>query len=89
MAASQKPTRQKQPLEPLTSRLFPLTRSDVDTLAVLTHDMTDRLGRAISAAAVIRALIRLAGDGQVESAVLVEGIEQELQAGRLWGKKRH
>ena len=87
MAVTRKPTSEKQPLEPLTPRLAPLTPSDIKTLSTLAEDMTDRIGRTISAAAVVRALIRLAGNGQVKSETIAEQIEQELEAGRVWGTK--
>jgi len=87
MSAVKKSTRKKEPLEPLLSRLFPLTPSDVAILASLARGMTDRLGRSISGAAVIRALVRLAGAGTVTGGMIAEQISQELQTGRLWGKR--
>lgn len=66
---------------------MPLTRSDSKTLSALAEEMTDRLGRTISAAAVVRALIRLAGNGQVKGEAIAEQVEQELEAGRVWGTK--
>lgn len=56
-------------------------------LAFLAQAMTDRIGRTISAGAVIRALIRCADKGQVRAEAIVEEIAAELQAGRLWGSK--
>lgn len=85
-ANNQKPETEKL-LKPLTPRLAPLTPSDIKTLSALAEEMTDRLGRTISAAAIVRALIRLAGNGQVTGDAIAEQVEQELQAGRMWGMK--
>jgi hypothetical protein len=89
MKPAQKAKRKKQPVEPLTPRLFPLTASDVQLLSSLAQDMTDRLGRGISGAAVIRALVRLAGKGTVTGETIAEQVETELAAGRVWGTKPH
>jgi hypothetical protein len=88
MPAAKKLPCQKQPLEPLTKRLVPLTASDITTLTALAQETSDRLGRTISGAAVMRALVRLAGKGTVTGKAIAEEVEQELKSGRLWGKKR-
>lgn len=73
--------------EPLFITSLALTRSDVDILQRLAKDAEDAIGRRISKATVARALIRYVeqqGLGSQLSAL----IEQELNSGVVWGKKR-
>jgi hypothetical protein len=96
-----KPTPQKDPLPlrrrqpspqppPLQMRMFTVTQDDQATLDRLSKDLRDYSGRAVSASAVLRALVRFAGRqpyqwGLTELSPL---IEQEMGAGVLWGKKK-
>jgi hypothetical protein len=88
MPAAKKLPCQKQPLEPLTKRLVPLTPSDTETLTALAQEASDRIGRTIGGAAIVRALIRLAGAGALSGETIAEQIEREVKTGRHWGAKK-
>jgi hypothetical protein len=90
--ATQKQTAKKRtpPTHPqqLHIHTFPLTRQDAASLAALAQACTDALGRRISRAGVLRALIRLT-DQTIPLAAVVGAVEEELNAGRKWGRIPH
>lgn len=63
-----------------------LTPDTMGTLKRLSRDTSDVLGRSISSSAIVRALIRQAG--QSNSEMLVSEVEKELNAGVRWGKQK-
>jgi hypothetical protein len=67
-----------------------LPLADQDILDRLSTELTDYTSRTISGSAVIRALIRYAGQQpyQWDLSALSPLVEQEMGAGVLWGKKR-
>ncbi|HJY81796.1 MAG TPA: hypothetical protein VKK81_12020 [Candidatus Binatia bacterium] len=54
-------------------------------LADLAQECRDYHGRAVSAGAIMRALIRLAKRGAVERSAVLRETEAELLSGRRWG----
>ena len=87
--APRKTTRKKTPPEPLHFRGFPLTTGDSATLARLSLDASDCVGRTISQSAIVRALVRHAGrqGEQWLQEHILPHLESEIDAGVLWGKK--
>jgi hypothetical protein len=77
------------PTEPLRVYSVKLTPAVVDLLLYLGQDASDALGWTVSSSAVIRALIQHAGQQPSEWAATAIHplIEQEIAAGRVWGKK--
>src|SRR5262245_61937231 len=83
-----KTRRQKRVI--LTPALFPLRQENADTLARLSQEASDIIGRRIGAAAVVRALVNYAerqGPAWAREH-LFPLIEAELQAGVRWGGKK-
>jgi hypothetical protein len=76
--------------EPLVVRSFTLTPTLDKTVKQFAQEASDTLGWTISTSAVIRALVRYAehqGDGWVRSE-LFPLVEQELNAGVIWGSRK-
>jgi hypothetical protein len=76
--------------EPLVVRSFTLTPTLDKTLKRISQDVTDYTGWTVSTSALIRALVRYAehqGDGWAMSE-LFPFIEQELNAGVIWGSRK-
>jgi hypothetical protein len=86
METAKKRTPKTLPPAPLRIHSLALTEEDSGALSALAHACSDRIGRAISHSAVLRALIRLTDRGTVPLPTLVEGVEEELQSGRKWGR---
>jgi len=79
------PRKQPTPLEPLRSHNVVFTRKEEDALYALRQQCRDRLGRGVSAAAVIRALIQAADAERIPLDTLTDALEREMHAGRRWG----
>jgi hypothetical protein len=81
-----KPVPKKRKLQPLPLRPIGITLSqpEVDILAELAEEQSSLTGRTVSAACLIRALIRYAKRG-IEAPALQDAIEEEFSAGRKWG----
>ena len=76
--------------EPLVVRSFTLTPTLDKTVKQFAQEASDTLGWTISTSAGIRALVRYAehqGDGWAMSE-LFPFIEQELNAGVIWGSRK-
>jgi uncharacterized alpha/beta hydrolase family protein len=79
----------KQPSSSLILHSFSLSPENDATLQLFSHVATDHVGRAVSKAAIIRALVRYAAQQGVPLVKqLVPFIDAELNAGVLWGTKR-
>jgi hypothetical protein len=64
--------------------------TDREILQRLRQDATDSIGRSVSSSAIMRALVRYA-DQQDETWAreqLFSLVEQEFNAGIIWGKKK-
>lgn len=85
--ARPKKTPLKEPLRVVTVKLTPAAEA---LLQQLSQDASDRLGWTVSHSAAIRALIQHAGQQPPAwaAAALHPQIEQEIAAGRVWGKKK-
>jgi hypothetical protein len=82
MARSKKPP-------PRILHSFPLSPDNDATLQLFSQVATDQVGRRISKAAVVRALLRYAAQQGVPMVkLLVPFIDEELNTGVMWGKKR-
>lgn len=86
MAAATKPTRKNRRPEPLKIYSVSLTSADAGVLATLAQAASDQLGRSISTSAVLRGILRLVKKKMLPEPVIIDMIEQELAAGRKWGK---
>jgi hypothetical protein len=73
--------------EPLIIRTIALARDTDATLARLSMDASDYVGRTVSGSAIVRALLRYAEQQRLASH-LFSLVEQELESGIFWGKKR-
>jgi hypothetical protein len=78
---------QSPPLQPRTSTF---SEADQETLDRFSKDISDYTGRTVSGSAVLRALVRYAGQQRYDwvLAHLPPLIEQEMTSGRTWGKKK-
>jgi hypothetical protein len=85
--ATQKPTSLK---EPITIRSYTLTPPTVARLQQMRRDATDYIGRGVSNSAVVRALILHASQQSPTwvREIVFPLIEEEIRAGRRWGKQR-
>lgn len=73
----------------LLIRTHALTHEEDTVLQQLSQDATDFLGRSISSSAIVRALIRQVARQKLPTReVLFLEVEQELNAGVMWGKKK-
>jgi len=88
MAAPRKPTLRKRAPASLKIHSVSLTPADADLLATLAQQATDEIGRSISTSAVLRGILRLVGKKMLPTPVIIEAIEEEIQAGRIWGTTR-
>ena len=84
-------TKAKKPAHPpITIRSLSITTEDTHILDRIAQDASDYLGWTVSGSAVVRALLRQA-KGQDELWVrekLFPFIEDEIQGGRVWGRKK-
>jgi len=86
-----KPRKEKTPpKEPLRVYSIKVTPALEELLQQLSREASDHLGWTVSNSAVIRALIRHAGQQPPAWAVqsLHPLIEQEIALGRVWGTKK-
>jgi hypothetical protein len=83
-----KPTRKNRAPERLKLYSVSLTPVDADLLATLARQATDEIGRSINTSAVLRAILRLVGKKMLPTPVMIETIERERRAGRIWGTPR-
>jgi broad specificity phosphatase PhoE len=78
------------PKEPLRVYSIKVTPAMEELLQQLSQDASDRLGWTVSNSAIIRALVRHAG--QQPQTWMTEAIhplvEQEIIQGRVWGTKK-
>ena len=88
--ASLKTKRKKPASAPTTIRSLSLTPTATRTLDSIAQDASDAIGWTVSGSAIVRALLRHAdeqGGGWIK-ARLFPLIEQEIQSGMVWGKKK-
>jgi hypothetical protein len=72
-----------------TIRSLTLTPADEKILRRLSQDASDYIGRTVSESAIVRALLRQADQqGPPAADALFLQIEQELQSGVMWGRKK-
>jgi hypothetical protein len=78
------------PKQPLVNHSITLTPPDAETLRQLSQDAKDYIGRTVSVSAIVRVLVRYAGQqGEAWARErLFPFVEQELNAGVMWGKKQ-
>jgi hypothetical protein len=83
-------TKKTLPKQPLHIHSITLTPSDAETLEQLSQDASDFIGYRISASAIVRAVVRYAGQqGEAWAREQIfPFVEQELNAGVRWGKKQ-
>jgi hypothetical protein len=83
-------TKKTLPKQPLHVHSIVLTPPDAETLQQLSQEASDFTGYRISASAIVRALVRYAGQqGEAWARErLFPFVEQELNAGVRWGKKQ-
>ena len=79
-------TRKTRAPAPLRIHSLSLTEQDTQALVSLAGAVSDRIGRACSASAIMRALIRLADKDVVPLPTLAEAVEVEVNTGRKWGR---
>ncbi len=72
------------------TRSITLTPDIEETLQGFSQDAKDFTGRAVGSSAILRALVRYAGQQgeQWLRSQIFPLIEQELNAGVIWGKKK-
>lgn len=88
--ASLKRKRKKPAVPPTLICTHSLTPDDVAILQRFSHEASDQLGWTVSGSAMVRALLRHAkqqGSPWVAE-TLVPLIEEEIQSGIVWGKKK-
>jgi hypothetical protein len=78
------------PKQPLHVHSIVLTPPDAETLQQLSQEASDFTGYRISASAIVRAVVRHAGQqGEAWArAQIFPFVEQELNSGIRWGKKK-
>ena len=78
------------PKETLLYRSHMLTPTTEASLAQLKQEASDALGWTISGSAIVRALLRYAAqqNGTWVREQIFPFIEQEIQQGMVWGKKK-
>lgn len=83
-------TKKLPPKESLLFRSHMLTPTTEASLAQLKQEASDQLGWTVSGSAIVRALLRHAAqqDGTWLREQLFPHIEQEIQQGMVWGKKK-
>ena len=87
MARMRKPTSEERPL--LSIHSVTLSAEESVILQRLGSSATDFLGRSISSSAIVRALIRrIDKQGISAASALFLEVEEELNAGVLWGKRK-
>lgn len=88
--ASLKTRRQKPADPPGIIRSLSVTPADVRTLDRIAQDASDYIGWTVSGSAIVRALLRYADQqsGEWVKEHLFPLVEQEIQSGTVWGKKK-
>jgi hypothetical protein len=88
--ATRKLNAKKPAKPPLVIRAFSLTTKHDTLLSEIAGAASDRLGWTISGSAVVRALLSFTDsqDSGWISQELFPRIEQEIDAGRVWGTKK-
>lgn len=84
-------TQAKKPAHPsFTIRSLSITTEDTKILDRIAQDASDYLGWTVSGSTVVRALLRQAGgqDSLWVREKLSPFIENEIQSGTVWGKKK-
>jgi hypothetical protein len=77
------------PVEPLKVCTVKLTPETEQMLQRLSQDASDFLGWTVSNSAIVRALIRqVSRQGPPAADALFLEVEEEIQSGRVWGKKK-
>ena len=71
-------------------RSFTLTTTTDETLKRLSGEASDQLGWTVSGSAIMRALLRYAGEqpSRWASSQLFPFVEREIAGGVVWGKKK-
>jgi hypothetical protein len=84
------PRKPKVKKQPLLIRTHSLTHNTHRALEQLSQEATDALGWTVSNSALVRALIRHASQQPTEwkTVALFPLVEQEIEAGVLWGSKK-
>jgi len=83
--AKTKPTPQKQPLKVYSMKAAPAVE---ELLHRLSQDASDALGRPVSHSAILRAILSYVDQQPSSWALsLYPLIEEEIEQGRVWGKK--
>lgn len=76
-------------MEPLKVCTVKLTPETEQMLQRLSQDASDFLGWTVSNSAIVRALIRqVSRQGPPAADALFLEVEEEIQSGRVWGKKK-
>lgn len=70
---------------PLRVQTVTLTAADVERLGELAGEVADRTGRPASRSCILRALLRCYRQEQLPE--VVQEVEKEIHAGRLWGSR--
>lgn len=88
--ATRKPKQKKPAHPPFLIRTLSITARDAQILDRIAQDASDALGWTISGSAVVRAFLRYAEgkDRHWEQQHLFPFLEEEIQTGRVWGKKK-
>lgn len=88
--AALKRQRQKPPGSPGVIRSLSVTPADARTLDRIAQEASDYIGWTVSGSAIMRALLRYADqqDGEWFKGRLFPLVEQEIQGGTVWGKKK-
>lgn len=85
-----KTKRRKPTSSPLIIRSLSVTPDDATALDRIAQDASDYIGWTVSGSAIVRALLRYADQQQGEwlREQLFPLIEQEIESGTVWGKKK-
>lgn len=83
------PTKRLSSRAPLKVYSVKLTQAEERILQAVSQDASDALGWTVSHSAVMRALLLYIGQQPVgwRQETLLPLIEQEIEQGRVWGKK--
>ena len=88
--AALKSTKKKPSIIPSTIRSLSITKEDANILDKLAQEASDYIGWTVSGSAIVRALLRQADQqpGEWFKEQIFPFIEQEIQEGTVWGKKK-
>ena len=88
--ALQKTRQKKPPGSPFTIRSLSITSEDAKLLNRIAQEASDYIGWTVSGSAIVRALLRLANQRKADwfREQLFPFIEQEIEHGTVWGKKK-